>query len=82
MYSFFPSSTPENKMTPTQAVTRSISHTECVSITLNLAEALAALTSLGLEGYTDIKDTDTNAGRADVWGTLDGQEWRLNVVYA
>jgi len=53
-----------------------------VSITLNLAEALAALTSLGLEGYTDIKDTDTNAGRADVWGTLDGQEWRLNVVYA
>jgi len=64
-------------MTITQAVTRSISHNECVSITLNLAEALAALASLGLEDHTD-----TNAGRADVWGTLDGQEWRLNVVYA
>lgn len=61
------------------AITRSISHDESVRVECKDAyEALATIDTM--ESVTDLDWTKENDGSFDVWGTYQGNDFRLRLV--
>jgi hypothetical protein len=64
------------------AVTRSVSHTETVTLLVGAATeargVVAALRDMGMADYTDYETQWATRGY-DAWGATDAGEWRLRV---